>query len=160
MFNPLEIVIITVVSGLFVAVSVFGFFVICVMGYLQKRNQDRRSRHVNRTQPRETETQEQENDDEEAYKTRILSEAPPPVYRNANQYQNVDLEHTEVARMQETYRISTRMEPETTSLPPDYTSERLSISVAPQEIQASEGQLPPTYSTAQLELMARRTATD
>ena len=92
-------------------------------------------------------------------RARNLSQAPPPAYRNVSQYQNVDLEHTEVVRTEEAYRISTHMEPETTSLPPDYTSQRLSISVAPQqEIQAPEGQLPPTYSTAQLELMARRTA--
>ena len=95
-------------------------------------------------------------DDEE----RDLSQVPPPAYRNVNQYQNVDLEHTKVVRTKETYRISTHMEPETTSLPLDYTSQRLSISVAPQEIQAPEGQLPPTYSTAQLELMARRTAVE
>ena len=56
MFNPLEIVIITVVSGLFVAVSIFGFFVICAMGYLQERNQDQRSCHVDRIQPREIES--------------------------------------------------------------------------------------------------------
>ena len=92
-------------------------------------------------------------------RARDLSQAPPPAYRNVSQYQNVDLEHTEVVRTEEAYRISTHMEPETTSLPPDYTSQRLSISVAPQqEIQAPEDQLPPTYSTAQLELMARRTA--
>ena len=107
---------------------------------------------------------DEENQDEDEngeVRARDLSQGPPPAYRNVNQYQNVDLDHTEVVRTEEAYRISTHnntMEPETTSLPPDYTSQRLSISVAPQEIQASEGQLPPTYSTAQLELMARRTA--
>ena len=103
---------------------------------------------------------EENQDDEEGgeARTRDLSQAPPPAYRNVNQYQNVDLEHTEVVRMKETYRVSAHLEPETTSLPPDYTSQRLSISVAPQELQVPEGQLPPTYSTAQLELMARRTA--
>ena len=102
--------------------------------------------------------QENQDDEEsgEVGRARDLAQAPPPAYRNVNQYQNVDLEHTEVVRTEEAYRISSHMEPETTSLPPDYTSQRLSISVAPrQEIQ---GQLPPTYSTAQLELMARRTA--
>ena len=104
---------------------------------------------------------EENQDDEEngEVRARDLSQAPPPAYRNVNQYQNIDLEHTEVVRTKEAYRISSHMEPETTSLPPDYTSQRLSISVAPgQEIQVPEGQLPPTYSTAQLELMARRTA--
>ena len=107
---------------------------------------------------------DEENQDEDEngdVRARDLSQGPPPAYRNVNQYQNVDLEHTEVVRTEEAYRISTHnntMEPETTSLPPDYTSQRLSISVAPQEMQASEDQLPPTYSTAQLELMARRTA--
>ena len=107
---------------------------------------------------------DEENQDEDEngeVRARDLSQGPPPAYSNVNQYQNVDLEHTEVVRTEEAYRISTHnntMEPETTSLPPDYTSQRLSISVAPQEIQASEGPLPPTYSTAQLELMARRTA--
>jgi hypothetical protein len=107
---------------------------------------------------------DEENQDEEEngeVRARDLSHGPPPAYRNVNQYQNVDLEHTEVIRTDsEAYRLSTNMEPETTSLPPDYTSQRLSISVAPQEVQATEGQLPPTYSTAQLELMARRTAVE
>ena len=101
-----------------------------------------------------------EQDDKEVYRARDLSQAPPPAYRNVNQYQTVDLERTEVVRTEGTYRISTHMEPETTSLPPDYTShQRQSISVAPQqEIQAPEGQLPPpTYDSVQLELMARRT---
>ena len=104
---------------------------------------------------RDTESRFGEDD-----KERDLSQGPPPAYRNVNQYQNVDLEHTEVVRTEKTYRIFTHMEPETTSLPPDYTSQRLSISVAPQEVQASEGQLPPSYSTAQLELMARKTAVE
>ena len=106
---------------------------------------------------RDEENQPEEENGEA--RARDLSQAPPPAYMNVNQYQNVDLEHTEVVRTEEAYRISTHMEPETTSLPPDYTSQRLSISVASQqEIQEPEGQLPPTYSTAQLELMARRTA--
>ena len=101
---------------------------------------------------------DEENQDEDEngeVRARDLSQGPPPAYRNVNQYQNVDLEHTEVVRIEERYRISTRMEPETTSLPPDYASQRLSISVAPQEVQAPEGQLPPTYSIAQLDLVAR-----
>lgn len=116
-------------------------------------------RVASREQHRDIESQtEQDEEDSEKVRARDLSQAPPPAYRNVSQYQNVDLEHTEVVRTEEAYRISTHMEPETTSLPPDYTSQRLSISVAPQqEIQAPEGQLPPTYSTAQLELMARRT---
>ena len=101
-----------------------------------------------------------EQDDEESGETRTydLSQAPPPAYRNIYQYQNVDLEHITVVKSTATYRIPSNSEPETTSLPPDYTSQRISISVASQEIQVPEGQLPPTYSTAQLELMARRTA--
>ena len=101
-----------------------------------------------------------EQDEEESgkVKARDLSQAPPPAYRNANQYQNVDLEHTEVVRIKEAYyRLSVHGESvDTTSLPPDYTSHRLSISVAPQEIQVPEA--PPTYDTAQFELMARRVA--
>ena len=105
-----------------------------------------------------------EQDDEEPRVT-DLSEAPPPAYRHVEEYKNVDLEHAEVVRLkQTTYRLSSHLEPETESLPPDYVSnrggddmsERVSISVAPQ--QTPEGELPPTYSTAQLELMARRTA--
>ena len=114
----------------------------------------RASRYHHRGQP--------EQDDEEsgeAGRARDLAQAPPPAYRNANQYQNVDLEHTEVIRTEEAYRIFSHLEPETTSPPPDYISQRLSISVAPgEEIQVPEDQLPPTYSTAQLDLMARRTA--
>ena len=108
-----------------------------------------------------------EQDDEETEEPRVtdLSEAPPPAYRHVEEYKNVDLEHAEVVRLkQTTYRLSSHLEPETESLPPDYVSnrgeddmsERVSISVAPQ--QTPEGELPPTYSTAQLELMARRTA--
>ena len=102
-----------------------------------------------------------------------LSEAPPPPsYRNVGQYQNVDIEHAEVIRMKSIYRLSSHTEPhaepETTSLPPDYTStrgddvtsERVSNGVGPQEIQITEGGLPPTYSTAQMELMARKGATE
>ena len=98
-----------------------------------------------------------------------LSEAPPPPsYRNVSQYQNVDLEHAEVVRMKSIYRLSSHAEPETTSLPPDYTSARgddvtsegVSNGVGPQEMQITEGGLPPTYSTAQMELMARRAATE
>ena len=108
---------------------------------------------------RDTETQfQQDNEAIGEVRARDLSQAPPPEYRNANQYENIDLEHTEVVQTKEAYRISSHLEPETTSLPPDYTSQRLSISAAPQEIQVQEGQLPPTYSTAQLELMARRIA--
>ena len=100
-----------------------------------------------------------------------LTEAPPPPsYRNVGQYQNVDIEHAEVVRMKSIYRLSSHTEPhaepETTSLPPDYTStrgddvtsERVSNGVGPQEMQITEGGLPPTYSTAQMELMARRGA--
>jgi hypothetical protein len=165
MLNSLEIVIIiAVISGTFIAFSIVAFFVMIIVGCIQKRNKDRRPCHdVNRIQTRELEIQEQDNGNEEngeAYQNRILSQAPPPAYRNVSQYQNVDLEHTEVVRTEEAYRITTHMEPETTSLPPDYTSQRMSISVAPQEEQAPEGQLPPTYSTAQLALMARKAVTE
>ena len=99
-----------------------------------------------------------EQDEEESGKVRArdLSQAPPPAYRNANQYQNVDLKHTDIVRIKETYyRLSVHCESvDTTSLPPDYTSQRPSISVAPQETQVPEA--PPTYDTAKLELMARR----
>ena len=101
---------------------------------------------------------DEENQDEDEngdVRARDLSQGPPPAYRNVNQYQNVDLEYTKIVKSTAMYRLPTNSEVETTSLPPDYTSQRLSISVAPQEIQASEGQLPPTYSVAQLELMAR-----
>ena len=104
-------------------------------------------------------------DDEESDRDRRdLSQAPPPAYKNINQYQNVDLEQAEVVRIKEAcYRLSVHCKStESTSLPPDYTSHRLSVSVAPQEIQAGESQLPPLpyYDTTQLELMARRSATE
>ena len=97
-----------------------------------------------------------------------LAEAPPPAYRNASQYQNVDLEHAEVVRMKSVYRLSSHAEPERASLPPDYTStrgddvtlERVGANLGPQETEVVGGQLPPTYSTAQMELMARRSATE
>ena len=116
---------------------------------------------------RDVEYQMEQEEEENRERTREwdLSEAPPPAYRHVEEYKNVDLEHAEVVRLKQTmYRLSSHLEPETESLPPDYVSnrgedemsERVSISVAPQ--QTPEGELPPTYSTAQLELMARRTA--
>ena len=113
----------------------------------------------------EYQMEQEEEENREGARVRDLSEAPPPAYRHVEEYKNVDLEHAEVVRLkQTTYRLSSHLEPETESLPPDYVSnrgeddmsERVSISVAPQ--QTPEGELPPTYSTAQLELMARRTA--
>ena len=83
--------------------------------------------------------QHEEPDDDESGKVdklRDLSQAPPPAYRNANQYQNVNLEHTEVVQIKEAYyRLLVHCESiDTTSLPPDYTSQRPSISVAPEEL--------------------------
>ena len=97
--------------------------------------------------------------------TRDLTESPPPAYRNVSQYRNVDMEHDEVVRLRSMYRLSSHMESETLSLPPDYistqgedeTTERLSSSVAPQEIHVPEGQLPSMYSTAHMELTAGNT---
>ena len=112
--------------------------------------------------------EQQADEEEENATTRVfdLAESPPPAYRNVSQFQNVDMEHAEVVRLRSMYRLSSHMESGTLSLPPDYistqgedeTTERLSSSVAPQEMQVEGGQLPPTYSTAQMELMARRTA--
>ena len=147
----------TIFTGITIFICLICLIIICLVrcSLLQTGHEFFPSRRVSsRYHHRDIENLP-EQDDEEVNRVRDFSQAPPPAYRNVNQYQNVDLEHTEVVRMEKTYRIYTRMEPETTSLPPDYTSERLSISVAPQEIQASEGQLPPTYSTAQLDLMAR-----
>ena len=63
--------------------------------------------------------------------------------------------------MKEAYRVSVHGEPDTTSLPPDYTSQRLSISVHASSSTADtvmqvarKGQPPPIYGTAKLELMA------
>ena len=118
---------------------------------------------------RHTENQSKQEDDEtNEPKGGNLSEAPPPSYKHAEEYQNVDLEHAEVVRLkQSTYKLSSHVELEEVSLPPDYTSNRgdhdmsVRMSVAaPQQTQVKDGQLPPTYSTAQLELMARRTATE
>ena len=121
-----------------------------------------------RMRRRDTQRQCEEEDEEMGgTKERDLFEVPPPAYKNASQYQNVDLEHTEVVRMKSVYRLSSHTEPETASLPPDYTltrgddvtSERVSKNgVGPQEMEVVGGQLPPTYSTAQMELMARRLA--
>ena len=146
-----------IISVLIAVVIVIIFIVctvtVCVMFCVRNQTCSRiRATRLHRDQP------EQDDEENGDIRARDLSQGPPPAYRNVNQYQNVDLEHTEVVKSTATYRLPTNSEVETTSLPPDYTSQRLSISVAPQEIQASEGQLPPTYSTAQLELMARRTA--
>ena len=141
------------IAAIIVIICIVCTVIICVMFCVRNQTCSRiRESRLHRDQL--------EQDDEESgeARTRDLSQAPPPAYRNVNKYQNVDLEHTEVVKMKETYRVSAHLEPETTSLPPDYTSQRLSISVASQETQVPEGQLPPTYSTAQLELMARRTA--
>ena len=142
-----------------VVLCIVCVIVICIVCCfpLQACNQRRDSRLE--SAQRDTDNRfQQDNEENGEVRASDLSRASPPAYRNANQYQNVDMEHIEVVRMKEAYRISSHVEPETTSLPPDYTSQRLSVSVAPQEIQVPEGQLPPTYSTAQLELMARRTA--
>ena len=154
-----------ILGVIFTAITVFicliCLIIICLVrcsllqtGYEFCPSQRVSSRYRNR----DIENQPEQDDEESGeVRARDLSQAPPPAYRNADQYQNVDLEHTEVIRMEETYRIFTHM---TINLPPDYTSQGLSVSVAPQEIQIPEGQLPPTYSTAQLELLARRTATE
>ena len=152
-------IVILVVTITVVVLCIICVIVICIVCFYPRQARDQRRDSRLQSTQRDIESQpEQDNEESGDDRTRDLSKVPPPAYRNANQYQNVDLEHTEVVRTEEAYRVSTHMEPETTSLPPDYTSQRLSISVAPQEIQAPEGQLPPTYSTAQLELMARRTA--
>jgi hypothetical protein len=154
-------IVILVVTISVVVLSIICVIVICIVCCYPCQVYDLRGDSRLRSTQRDIENQlgqdEEENGD---IRARDLSQGPPPAYRNVNQYQNVDLEHTEVIRTEEAYRVSTHVEPETTSLPPDYTSQRLSISVAPQEVQAPEGQLPPTYSTAQLELMARRIASE
>jgi hypothetical protein len=81
MLNSLEIVIfIVVISGAFIAFSIVAFFVMIIVGCIQKRNKDRRPCHdVSRIQTREVEIQEQENDNEEnreAYQNKILSQGP------------------------------------------------------------------------------------
>ena len=155
----------TLIVSLFVMFIIVITCIICLVrcslvqsGYEFCPSRRVSSRHCNR----HNENQPEQDDEEsrEDNRARDLSQAPPPAYRNANQYQNVDLEHTEVVRIKETYyRLSVHGESvDTTSLPPDYISHRLSISVAQVEIQIPEA--PPTYDTAQLELMARRTATE
>ena len=120
-----------------------------------------------RMRRRDTQRQFEEEDEEMGgAKERDLFEAPPPAYKNVSQYQNVDLQHAEVVRMKSVYRLSSHAEPERASLPPDYTStrgddvtsERVGINLGPQGIEVVRGQLPPTYSSAQMELMARRLA--
>ena len=155
MYESVRLIVSVLIAVVIVIVCIVCTIVVCVM--YCARNQGCscirvRVTGLHRSQP---EQEDEEGGDDRA---RDLSEVPPPAYRNANQYQNVDLEHTKVVISTAMYRLPANSGVETTSLPPDYTSQRLSISVAPQEIQAGEGQLPPTYSTAQLELMARRTA--
>lgn len=69
-------------------------------------------------------------DDEEsingstAVPTRQLRQAPPPSYQNASQYESVDLEHTDVARLS-VYRltiITTFSGQESINPPPTYSS--------------------------------------
>ena len=155
-------IVILLVTITIVVLCIVCVIVICIVCCFPRQacNQRRESRLQSTQRDIESRLGQDDEESGEDNRVRDLSQAPPPAYKNANQYQNVDLEHTEVVRMEEAYRISTHMEPETTSLPPDYTSQRLSINVAPQEIQVPEGHLPPTYSTAQLELMARRTAVE
>ena len=146
--------IISVLIAVFIVI-IFTMCTVTICVVLCVRNQTCSHIRVTRLHRDQPEQDDEENGDVRA---RDLSQGPPPAYRNANQYQNVDLEHIKVVKSTTTYRLPTNSEIDTTSLPPDYTSQRLSISVAPREIQAPEGQLPPTYSTAQLELMARRPA--
>jgi hypothetical protein len=152
------LIVATIFTGITVLICIICLIIICLVrcSLLQTGHEFCPSRRVPSRYCNRDIKNQPEQDDEEVNRARDLSQAPPPAYRNINQYQNVDLEHTEVVRLEETHRISTHiMKPETASLPPDYTPQTPSISVAPQEVQAPEGQLPPTYSTAQLELMAR-----
>ena len=158
MYESVRLIISVVIAAIIVIICIACTIIVCVMFCVRNQTCSRiRVTRLHRDRP--------EQDDEESGETsraRDLSQAPPPAYRNANQYQNVDLEHTEVVKSTTIHRLHppTNYFVDTTSLPPDYTSQRLSISVASQEIQVPEGQLPPTYSTAQLELMARRIATE
>ena len=154
MYESVRSIVSVLIAVVIVVICIACTVIVCVMFCVRNQTCSRiRVTRLHRDQP-----EQDEEESGEACRARDLSQAPPPAYRNANQYQNVDLEHTEVVKSTATYRLPTNSEVDTTSLPPDYTSQRLSISVAPQEIQVPEGQLPPTYSTAQLELMARRTA--
>ena len=162
MHNLLGTLLVTI-FGLIIAFSVITLLVMCIVGCIQQCKQAQKSRHGNRRalslpqndmetrdQPTEQDCDEEESGEDN--RARDLSQAPPPAYRNAKQYQSVDLEHIEVIIIKETYySLSVHCEPvDTTSLPPDYTSQRLSISVAPEKIEGQ--QPPPAYNTAQLEL--------
>ena len=106
----------------------------------------------------EYQMEQEEEENREGTREWDLSEAPPPAYRHVEEYKNVDLEHAEVVRLKQTmYRLSSHLEPETESLPPDYVSNRGEDDMS-ERVSISVSELPPTYSTAQLELMARRTA--
>ena len=111
----------------------------------------------------EYQMEQQEEEGEEGTREWDLSEAPPPSYGHVKEYKSVDIERAEVVRLKRsTYRLSSHMEPEEVSLPPDYASNRGEDDTSERAISAAleDGQLPPTYSTAQMELMARRSATE
>ena len=136
MLNLLGTLLVTI-FGLIIAFSVIAILVMCIVGCIQRRKQTRRSRHGNRralslpqnnmeTRDQPTEHNRDEEESGEDTRARDLPQAPPPAYKNANQYQNVDLEHTEVVQMTAmyTYRICIHSaEPEVSNLsPPRYTT--------------------------------------
>ena len=168
----LEILLATI-FGLFIVFSVIALFIMCTVGCIQchKRKQAQRSRQRNRrglnlpqrnmeTQDQPTEQDHDEEENEEDRKTRDLSQAPPPAYRNANQYLNVDLEHAEVVQMSAMYKISTHSEEQEVPIfsPPQYNSVDNDSTEAylpgipnSSMTYAGENQIPSPYSTPQRE---------
>lgn len=109
-----------------------AFFVMCIVGCIQKWKLRPRPHRANTSQPRsEVEIQdlpsEQDNDCEEngeAYKTRSLSQAPPPAYRNANKYQTVDLKDiTNIVQVIGVTKHCTDQDSGLNLSPPEYTND-------------------------------------
>ena len=150
----------TTIFGLLIAFSVIGTCITCIVSCIQYRKHKQAQRTCQHqrdveTQDQPTEQEHNEEENEEDSRARDLSQAPPPAYRNANQYLNVDLEHTEVVQMSAMYRISTHSEEQEVSnlSPPQYTSvgndsTETYLPGIPNSsmIYPGESQLPPPYS--------------
>ena len=134
-------ILLTTVFGLLIVFSLIAILIMCIVGCIQGRKLGPRVCHANRrgsSHPQcsmESRLVEEDHDEESGEtRTRKLSQAPPPAYRNANQYQSVDLEHIEVVNSTAMYRISAHSEePKVSSnLPPPCYSSVVSEADSPE----------------------------
>ena len=118
MYESVALIISVLIAVVIVIIFIMCTVTVCVMFCIGNQT----CSHIIRVSRLYRDQPEQDDEENGDVRARDLSQGPPPAYRNANQYQNVDLEHTKVVKSTVTYRLPTNSEVETTSLPPDYTS--------------------------------------